>query len=204
MNELSPGNYILNIECFGIADKGFRIFDAIEAGTVWVGAPHFQIIGGRQAFPCWHSNNLSLEATFNISLGCYNCTTLSNMPLQNTEKDEDNMLWTNYNTTTVMLTHHATMVVSNYLHPFGIKTENIKMWCKVETKYHMQFAKYVAENIALFFQNKCIRSDNIWNVNHVAIPNFHDKGITVFGFVFYRETDIIYNEKLCPIANKIE
>ncbi|XP_029173411.1 aminopeptidase M1-like [Nylanderia fulva] len=41
-------------------------------------------------------------------------------------------------------------------------------------------------------------------VDHVAIPNFHDKGIIVFGLVLYRETDIIYDKNLYPIAQKIE
>ncbi|XP_029156035.1 thyrotropin-releasing hormone-degrading ectoenzyme-like isoform X2 [Nylanderia fulva] len=203
INELSPGSYILNIEYFGTADKGFRIFDMEEAGTAWVGALHFQIIGGRHAFPCWHRNNLLLEPTFNISLRCHNCTTLSNMPLRNTEKDKYNFEWKHYNTTPVMMTHHVTMVVSNHLFPLGIKTQNIEMWCRLKSGFYMEFAKNVTENITLHFKHKWKR-DIIWNVNYVAIPNFPDKDINVFGLVLYRETDIIYDKKLCPVANKIE
>ncbi|XP_029173558.1 endoplasmic reticulum aminopeptidase 2-like isoform X2 [Nylanderia fulva] len=203
MKELSPGNYTLNIKYFGIADKGFRIFDTKEKIT-WVGAPHFQIISARQVFPCWHSHNLLLEATFNISLGCHNCTTLSNMPLRNTERDEYNLVWKHYDITPVMLTHHATMVMSNY-HLFHLdnKTQNIQMWCRNESGFHIDFAKNIAENITLLFKNKWQLSNKIPYVTHVAIPNFHDDG-TIFEFVFYKETDIIFDKNVYPIAHTIE
>ncbi|XP_029177622.1 aminopeptidase M1-like [Nylanderia fulva] len=203
MDELSPGNYTLNIKYFGIADKGFRIFDMKKKAT-WVGAPHFQIVDARQVFPCWHPHDLRLEATFNISLACHYCTTLSNMPLRNTERDEYNLVWRHYDTIPVILTHHATMVISNYLFLLDIKTQNIQMWCRFESLFHLEFAKNVAEDITLSFKSKWKRSDKISNVTHVAIPNFHDDDTIVFGLVFYKETDIIYDKNVHPIAHKIE
>ncbi|XP_029156058.1 aminopeptidase N-like [Nylanderia fulva] len=126
------------------------------------------------------------------------------MPLRNTERDKYKLEWKHYTTTPVMLTHHARMVMSNYLVLLDFKTQNIKMWCRFENQFYMEFAKNVTENITLHFQHTWKRSDKIWNVNHVVIPNFSDKNITVLGLVFYRETDIIYNKNVYPIANKIE
>ncbi|XP_029173424.1 thyrotropin-releasing hormone-degrading ectoenzyme-like isoform X2 [Nylanderia fulva] len=203
MKELSPGNYTLNIKYFGTADKGFRIFD-MKKRTTWVGAPHFQIVDARQVFPCWHPHDFWLEATFNISLACHNCTTLSHMPLRNTESDEYNLVWKHYVTTPVILTHHATMVMSNYLFFLDMKNRNIQMWCRYNTGFHMKFAKNVAEDITLFFKQKWKRSNKLSNVTYVAIPNFHDDGTIVFGLVFYKETDIIYDKNVYPIAHKIE
>ncbi|XP_029155194.1 aminopeptidase M1-A-like [Nylanderia fulva] len=201
MNELSPGNYTLNIKYLGTADEGFRIFD-VKKKYAWVGAPHLQIIDARPVFPCWHSRDLLLKTTFSISLGCQHCTTLSNMPLRKAGTDEYDVKWKHFHITPVMWTHHATMIVSNYLS--HLDNTIITMWCRIDTVRHMEFASNVAKNITLLFKNTWKRSKNILYMTHVAIPNFHDKGTTVFGLVLYRETDIIYDKNVYPIAQKIE
>ncbi|XP_029162141.1 uncharacterized protein LOC114933719 [Nylanderia fulva] len=153
MDELSPGNYILNIKYFSIADEVFRIFDVKEK-TAWVGALHFQIIGALPFFSngtCLHLHDLWIEAIFNISIKCDLCTTLSNMPLRSTNIDDNDMVWRHYGTTSAMWTEYVTMIVSNYLFLIDIKTRNIKMWCRLE-RLHMEFAKDVAENSTFFFK----------------------------------------------------
>ncbi|XP_029176832.1 aminopeptidase N-like [Nylanderia fulva] len=124
------------------------------------------------------------------------------MPLQNTKLDEHNMLWIHNDTTPVMWTDHATIIVSNCL--FHINNKIIKMWTRIDAVFDMEFSINVAANITLFFNNKWKHSNNISMVSHVAIPNFHDKGTIVFGLVPYRETDIIYDKNLYPVAHKIE
>ncbi|XP_029166235.1 aminopeptidase M1-A-like isoform X3 [Nylanderia fulva] len=203
-HELSPGNYLLNIKYHGIADKVFRIFN-VKKKLALVGVTHFHIIGARQLSSCWGQQNLLLEATFNISIGCNRCTALSNMPLRNTEKNKHNMLWTHFDTTPAMSPYLATIIISNYLSRVDNNTQNIQMWCRNEIVFHMKFAKDVAENITLFYKNKWKqRSNNISKITHVAIPNFPDNGIIVFGLVLYNENNIIYNENLYPDAHKIE
>ncbi|XP_029156065.1 leucyl-cystinyl aminopeptidase-like isoform X2 [Nylanderia fulva] len=203
-DELLPGNYILNIEYNGYTDKVFRIFDMKEKMAL-VAATHFHIIGDRQLSSCWSQQNLLLEATFNISIGCNQCTALSNMPLRNTEENKYNMLWTHFDTTPAMSPYLATIIVSNYLSRVDNNTKHIQMWCRNETVFHMEFAKNVAENITLFYKNKWKQhSNNISNVTHVAIPNFPDNDITVLGLVFYNEMDIVYDKNLYPVAHKIE
>ncbi|XP_029162774.1 aminopeptidase N-like [Nylanderia fulva] len=185
-DELSPGNYILNIKYFGSADKVFRIFD-VNKKFAMVAGIHFHI--------CIH----------NISTGCNQCTTLSNMPLRHTEKNEYNMLWTHFDTTPAMSPYLATTIVSNYLLRIDNDTRNIEMYSRYESKFQMKFARNVAENITLCLKIEWKqRSSNISKVTHVVIPNFHDNGIIVFGLVFYKETDIIYDKNLYPIAHKIE
>ncbi|XP_029157634.1 aminopeptidase N-like isoform X2 [Nylanderia fulva] len=72
---------------------------------------------------------------------------------------------------------------------------------RIDTRFDMEFAKNVAENITLFFENEWKHSNHISMMDHLAIPNFHDK---VFRLVFYRETDIIYDKNLYPVAHKIQ
>ncbi|XP_029155919.1 aminopeptidase N-like [Nylanderia fulva] len=124
------------------------------------------------------------------------------MPLRSMKFDEHNMVWRHYDTTPVIWTEYATIIVSNYLNPTYIHTHNIKMWCRFEV--HMEYAKNVIENIMLFLNDKWKHSNNISKVDHVAIPNFHDKGTIIFGLVPYRETDIIYDTNLYPVSHKIE
>ncbi|XP_029166548.1 thyrotropin-releasing hormone-degrading ectoenzyme-like [Nylanderia fulva] len=203
-DELSPGNYILNIKYYGTADEVFRIFDVKEKIAL-VAATHFYIISTRRVSSCWDQQNLVLGVTFNISIGCNQCTALSNMPLRNMEKDERNLLWTHFDTTPAMSPYFATMIVSNYLLRIDSSTRNIKMWCRIEYNFHIHFAKNVAEKITLYFKNEWKqRSNNISKVTHVALPNFHDSGTTVFGLVFYKVTNIIYDKNLYPIAHKID
>ncbi|XP_029161797.1 aminopeptidase N-like [Nylanderia fulva] len=176
----------------------------MEEKTTWIGAPHFQIIGPQPLFSheCLHLHDLGLKATFTISIRCKRCTALSSMPLQKTDMSEHNMLWLHFDTSPITWTDHATMIVSNYLFR-DYKTRNIKMWCRFNTKYHMEFAKYVAEKITSFFKNEWKHSDYTSIVSHIAIPNFHDRS-TYFGLVLYRETDIVYVKNIYPIARKIE
>ncbi|XP_029167102.1 aminopeptidase M1-A-like [Nylanderia fulva] len=124
------------------------------------------------------------------------------MPLRNTKLDMHNMLWIHNDTTPIMWIDHATIIVSNCL--FRIDNEIIEMWTRIDAVFDIKFSNNVAINITLFFNNKWKHSNNISMVSHVAIPNFHDKGTIVFGLVLYRETDIIYNKYLYPIAHKIK
>ncbi|XP_029155146.1 aminopeptidase M1-A-like [Nylanderia fulva] len=205
-DKLSPGNFTLNIKYYGIADEVFTIFKMKEK-TALVGVTHFHIIGARRLSSCWGHQNLLLEATFNISVGCHDqCTALSNMPLRNTEKNKcNNISWTHFDTTPAMSPYFATIIVSNYLSRVDNNTQNIQMWCRNETVFHMEFAKNVAENITLFYKNKWKQhSNSISKVTHVAIPNFPDNGIIVFGLVLYKETDIIYDKNLYSNAHKIK
>ncbi|XP_029160258.1 aminopeptidase M1-like [Nylanderia fulva] len=127
------------------------------------------------------------------------------MPLQNTEKNKHNILLKRFDTTPAMSPYLATIIVSNYLLRVDNYTQNIEMWCRYESLFHMEFAKNVAEEITLLFKDTWKqRSNNISKVTHVAIPNFPDNGIIVFGLVLYNEMDIVYDKNLYPVAHKIE
>ncbi|XP_029162772.1 aminopeptidase N-like [Nylanderia fulva] len=203
IDELPSGIYTLNIKYYGTADEVFRIFD-IKGKIAMVAAIHFHITGARRLSSCWDQENLLPEATFNISIGCNQCTALSNMPLRNMEKTE-HMLWTHFHTTPAMSPYLATMIVSNYLLRIDNDTRNIEMWCRNESGFYMKFAENVAENITLCLKIEWKqRSNNISKVTHVAIPNFRDSDTIVSGLVFYKETDIIYDKNLYPIAHKLE
>ncbi|XP_029162710.1 aminopeptidase N-like [Nylanderia fulva] len=100
-----------------------------------------------------------------------------------------------------MWTNHATVIVSNYLFIFNNKNRIIKMRYRHDTGFDTEFARNVAENITMYFKNKWKDLNYISMMGHVAIPNFHDK---VFRFVFSRETDIVYDKNLYPVAHKIQ
>ncbi|XP_029168959.1 thyrotropin-releasing hormone-degrading ectoenzyme-like isoform X2 [Nylanderia fulva] len=200
--ELSPGNYTLYIEYSGKFDKSFGIFN-VERKTTRIAALHFHIIGSQQLIPCWNYR-YSLETTFSISIKCNQCVALSNMPLPNIERDENNVLWTHFNTTPAISPHLVTMLLSNNLINLNNKTRGINMWGRHESRLDIQYAESVAEDITLYFQTYWNRSNSITHVTHAVIPNFHDKSIIVFGLVLYREVDIIFNKVLYPVARAIQ
>ncbi|XP_029168980.1 endoplasmic reticulum aminopeptidase 1-like isoform X2 [Nylanderia fulva] len=200
--ELSPGNYTLYIEYSGKFDKSFGIFN-VERKTTRIAALHFHIIGSQQLIPCWNYR-YSLEATFSISIKCNRCVALSNMPLPNIERDENNVLWTHFNTTPAISPYLVTMLLSNNLINLDDETRGINMWSRRESRLDIKYAESVAEDIMLYFQTYWNRSNSITHVTHAAIPNFHDKSIIVFGLVLYREVDIIFNTVLYPVARAIQ
>ncbi|XP_029159568.1 leucyl-cystinyl aminopeptidase-like isoform X2 [Nylanderia fulva] len=137
---------------------------------------------------------------------CNQCTALSNMPLRHTEKYMNNMLLTHFNTTSGISLYHATIVVSSYpLRVYDTQNRYIQMWCRSESIFHIEFAKNVAEYFTMFWNHDWIqRLNDIPKVTHVAISNFPDSDIIIFGLIFYNEMDIVYDKNLYPVARKIE
>ncbi|XP_029176355.1 aminopeptidase N-like [Nylanderia fulva] len=126
------------------------------------------------------------------------------MPLRNTEIIKKNMFWTHFHTTPAMSPYLVTMLVSNELTIDKNKPRKIKIWCRTETALDIKFAENIVGLITSNFESYWKHSNNTSHVTHAAIPNFHDNGIMVFGLVLYRETDIIYDKKLHPVAHEIQ
>ncbi|XP_029169089.1 aminopeptidase N-like isoform X3 [Nylanderia fulva] len=126
------------------------------------------------------------------------------MPLRNTETDKHSMLWTHFDTTPAISPYLVTMLVSNDLTIDKNKPRKIKIWCRIESLFDIEFAENVANLITSVFERHWMRLNNTSHATHAAISNFHDKGIIVFGFVFYREIDIIFNTFLYPVARAIQ
>ncbi|KYN18333.1 Glutamyl aminopeptidase, partial [Trachymyrmex cornetzi] len=151
-------------------------------------APYIQERNGiRQLFPCW--DQPQLKATFNISLKypmLY--SVLSNMPT-----DTKYPYHTNYShlfhkyfyITPPMSTFQIGIVMTEYQ---SIKiNKNITLWCDCYSKERRQkfeFARRIINNITLQLKSE-FGGINIPKMDHIAIPNFPQDGISKWGLIFY-------------------
>ena len=145
-------------------------------------------MGMRQLFPCWDIPHL--KATFTISIRHHrNLTTLSNMPIKyhstNRSMTLRNEEWTHFYTTPPMSTFQIAIVITKY-QPIRI-SENITLWCECyseERSLKFQFAQRIINNITLHLKSE-FSEINIPKMDHIAIPNFLQDGISKWGIIFH-------------------
>ncbi|XP_025265950.1 aminopeptidase N-like [Camponotus floridanus] len=202
---LSSGCYTLYMKFSGFFGEngGFRTFYNQQNDRVSLAATHYHTFGIRRLFPLLKD---SMYASYNISIKHHvNYTALSNMPMWEENVDENNMQWTRFETTPVIPVH---FIAASVVHlGFILDTsQSAKLWCGGSMEPHMIFAYTVVIIIEKF-------SDNVFpyrkspETNHIAIPKFCevlDEENIKFGFVLYREADIIFNQKTDDEMRKIE
>jgi len=148
-------------------------------------ATHFYPKGARRIFPCW--DHPYFNATFNISIR-YNTKylILSNMPVQNTTK-QNNMMWTHFDKTPSIPIYLVAIMISNFPH---ITTErlNIRYRQQLETEHieKLIFQKIFIRHITYHVATKWQRCRKLAKVDHVAIPGLLHDSVQNLGLIFYR------------------
>ncbi|KAL6260339.1 hypothetical protein P5V15_007870 [Pogonomyrmex californicus] len=201
---LSSGLYILNMKFKGdlSANKthGFikRSYINTEGKKTWLAFTYLQIIGARQLFPCW--DEPALKATFDISVKHKKkFTALSNMPIWNTDKAEDDMIWTHFDTTPIMSTYLVAIVVSDFAH---ISDGTTNIWCKSSLTSQVNYALNVIKMVEKFGIQYTNISRQVPKIDHVAIPNFPATAMENWGLIFYNETYLVYDHNTHPLSHK--
>ncbi|XP_071568418.1 glutamyl aminopeptidase-like [Temnothorax nylanderi] len=164
----------------------------------FIAAADFHGAGAREIFPCWDEPDIRTQ--FNISIkNNQEYIALSNSPIaEYVGTDDSGMVWTRFNTTYNISAYHVAVVLSDLYHI----SENV--WGRKSVESHIEFARKVAENATLYLKDKYKKSQFPQKVDHVVVPGFLDEGLESWGLVLYREAAIIYDEKLDPLAWKIE
>ncbi|XP_018360017.1 PREDICTED: aminopeptidase N-like [Trachymyrmex cornetzi] len=212
---LSPGFYILNMKFYGMPVHPkenvltFALTKRIR-GVIWLNAVHFQPIRGRRLFPCW--DEPAFKTTFKISIKHHKeYMALSNMPSQTFELADNNMIWTHFHPTPLMSTYRVAVVLATF--PFdGINAfhfERETVWCR---KYSAPYTKFVKTIFTRVTSHLRIRFNiKIAKLDHVVLPEsksmwnwYLRDGMSQWGFIFYRERRIMYNEAIDPPSHKIE
>ncbi|KYQ50501.1 Aminopeptidase N [Trachymyrmex zeteki] len=213
--DLSPGFYILNTKFYGTSvlpkKDVFKIaYTNKRRDVIWSNALNFQPIRGRQLFPCW--DEPAFKATFKISILHHeNHTALSNMPIENLEYVNNNMVWTHFHITPLMSTYHVAVALINFP-SYRINVNTSKHQTIWGSTYPSQYTKF-AENM---FEIVTSYLGIMWNktiskIDHVVFPESENiwnwylrDGVSQWGLIFYRETRILYNEAVDPPSRKIE
>ncbi|XP_025269975.1 aminopeptidase N-like isoform X2 [Camponotus floridanus] len=165
----------------------------------------------QQIFPYW--DNPELGITFVISILHHpKYKALSNMPIRETKLMNYNMMWTFFHKTPLISIDSVACLVSSFHQSILSKNERIlsSIWFRPQSEPHLEFAKTVIISASTFMNEWNILKKAFENpffsfeskVDHVAIPALQKEIEQTFGFVFYREADITYNEELDPVVYK--
>ncbi|XP_011257891.2 glutamyl aminopeptidase [Camponotus floridanus] len=163
-------------------------------------------------FPYWDKPELRI--TFIISIIHYpKYEVWSNMPIRDIELTDDIMMWTFFNVTPLISIDRVAFLVSSFRHVILSDNETIcsSITYRPQSEPHLEFAKTVISSTNVYMHRW-----NIWNkelapltsvslenkIDHVIIPDLQNEIEQTFGFIFYREADITYNEELDPVAYK--
>ncbi|XP_025269979.1 aminopeptidase N-like [Camponotus floridanus] len=166
----------------------------------------------QQIFPHWDKPELKI--TFNISIMHHpRYKALSNMPIRDIELTNDKMIWTYFNETPSISLDSVAFLVSSFHQSILPKNDTIRssIWFRRQSEPHLEFAKTVISSTNVY-----IHGWNIWRrqlaglpsvlfeskMDHVVIPDLQNEIEQTFGFIFYREVDITYNEELDSVAHK--
>lgn len=137
-------------------------------------------------FPCW--DEPALKATFNISvLHHEKYTVLSNMPIQDTYYEQENMIRTYFETTPIMSTYVVAIAMLRYIsfasavHETTINT----FWCRNASSSYLGFAYNTSEKVTEILIQYINSSLKIPKIDHVVIPNFIIDSMGNWGLVTY-------------------
>ncbi|XP_071646519.1 aminopeptidase N-like [Temnothorax longispinosus] len=110
------------------------------------------------------------------------------------------MVHTRFQTTDKISPYQVAVVLSELE-----RIPNTTVWCRQNVKQQIKFAQQVAENATLYLKGMFPDGQFPSKVDHVVVPaGFRDEGLKSWGLILYRETAIIYDEKLDSIAWKFE
>ncbi|XP_018397965.1 PREDICTED: uncharacterized protein LOC108775982, partial [Cyphomyrmex costatus] len=207
---LSPGLYILNMKFAGnLLDssqkQGFMKFSYLspKGNTRWLAVTHFGPNGARRMFPCW--DEPAIKATFSISVTHHEkYSVLSNMPIREQHNEQENMIWTHFETTPVMSTYIVAIAMSEFVRgPNANGT--INMWYRsITLTSKVKFGHSTADKIVKFLNRYTTSSQKVPKMDHVLIPNFVVDGMENWGLITYDESNIIYDDDRDPMLKKIE
>ncbi|GAB1867936.1 Aminopeptidase N [Camponotus japonicus] len=215
--EISSGDYLLIMNFTGsLNDNNESIFKNSYVDSTghktWLYVTHFQTIGARQIFPCW--DEPKFKATFNISIKHRKeYTVFSNMDYRTKiHLINSKMQWTHFDVTPKISTYQVAFCLStekwfkfflsfhNRLHSSN-DSSDIIVWNRIP--FQIPFAAEVVKKSTIYSENN-LKNFEISTIQHVFMPSLRYDAIGKWGFVLYRETAIIYDEKIDSLAHKIE
>ncbi|KAL6427821.1 hypothetical protein ACFW04_008334 [Cataglyphis niger] len=140
------------------------------------------------------------------------------MPKREEKPDKNGLLWTHFDTTPEIFIYLVAIVmvkISIFHELYRSDKEliknnrlshyNVALWGRPNYLSDFWYAQNITKNITLFINQEWKNSREIWKVDNIAIPDYQDNyDIINMGLIFYRESDIIYNEDADPAGCKIE
>ncbi|KAL6264835.1 hypothetical protein P5V15_004930 [Pogonomyrmex californicus] len=202
---LRPGNYTLSITYKGVIanDGGFVKVSYINAirEKKWLIVTNNSAIGMRRLFPCWDEPGLKAEFVIVVNVPEYYNVFSNSFLFTSTSKP----LTTYYIVTPEIPTYRIGIVIFDKHDYTDISPiQNLKLWRRELMEVQWDQILRLIEDVTRTVEHTWQLQEGYLLRNQFAIAGLTDDGVDKLAFVLYREEDIIYNEKIDPIARKIE
>lgn len=206
-----PGkNYILHIPFHGELSEGLAgyyrssYFDRASNTTKWLAVTQFESTDARRAFPCF--DEPGMKAKFTIKMAHKEgLKSISNMPLQRTSPVEGKpgWVWDEYQDTVPMSTYLVAFMVSEFEYKESDPQPNkvlFRVWARRDAIEQVEFARKVGPKFLSYYEQYFDVGYPLPKQDMVAIPDFNAGAMENWGLITYRETALLYDEKVTSQA----
>lgn len=151
---------------------------------------HFEPIGARLAFPCYDEPKLKANFQLKITHNIKYRTVLSNMPLDTTVLDKNNLtqMTTIFRPTPKMSTYLLAFVIADFDPLYGID-QNFQLWARREVLKNGQYAINIGQkqlDALGNYTNIKYEDLGIPQMKSVAVPELSPGAMENWGLVIYR------------------
>jgi len=203
-------NYTLSMAFTGRLNdelRGFYRSSYIEEGVEkYLATTQMEPVDARRAFPCFDEPNMKAE--FTITLGRRSSmTALSNMPLVNTTAIEGmpDYHWDHFARSVPMSTYLVAMIVADF---HANKADsmnsawNFTIYARPSARNQTEYASEIGPKILAFYEDYFQVPYPLPKQDMIAIPDFSAGAMENWGLITYRETALLYDEKISSASNK--
>ncbi|XP_067216213.1 thyrotropin-releasing hormone-degrading ectoenzyme-like isoform X2 [Linepithema humile] len=154
----------------------------------------------RQLFPCWDKR--TFNATYKISIKHHkNYTALSNMPIQTTENDKHDMMWTHFEKSPSMSIQHLKVVIITSTN-ISTSVENVTFWSTRNVTNHLKFAICIAQQVLHFLKHEN-NIEKITKIDYIVLWDTQKDITEPWTLILQREADI-HVEDLDSVGYKLK
>ncbi|XP_067216434.1 endoplasmic reticulum aminopeptidase 1-like isoform X1 [Linepithema humile] len=154
----------------------------------------------RQLFPCWDKR--TFNATYKISIKHHkNYTAISNMPIQTTENDKHDMMWTHFEKSPSMSIQHLKVVIITSTN-ISTSVENVTFWSTRNVTNYLKFAICIAQQVLHFLKHEN-NIEKITKIDYIVLWDTQKDITEPWTLILQREADI-HVEDLDSVGYKLK
>ncbi|XP_054751967.2 aminopeptidase N-like isoform X2 [Lytechinus pictus] len=200
--------YVLEIEYLGELWDGlagfYRSSYAEGNETRWLATSQMQPTDARRALPCFDEPDL--RAIFYSEIEHRKDMVALSNGIDEGEREGSNTGWmiTTYRATPKMSTYLLAFVVG-YFDKTEMYTENgvlFRVWSRPEAVESTRYALDIGANITTYFEKYFDTPFPLSKQDMIAVPDFSAGAMENWGLIIYRETALLYDDKVNSASNK--